>query len=147
MFNKNKEDKENLDILARRSTDKLGEIDTRIGVGTAINGTIDGKENFRLEGSFEGKVKIIGVFFLGQSGKFKGDLTADSIILEGEFNGDISGAKKVELRDSAKYKGNIAATTIAIAEGSFFEGEVKMGEENSEQISFEEKRKIRTNNN
>lgn len=149
MFNKKDKDKEKeeLDILARRATDKVLEIETRISPNVAITGDLDGKENVRLEGSFEGKAKVKGLFLVGQSGKYKGELCADSVIIEGEFEGNVHSSKKVELRSDAKFKGNISANVIAIAEGSFFEGEIKMAQNGSgQQFSFVEKRKIKTEN-
>jgi len=145
MFQKNNEDQENLDILARRSTDKSGEIETWISPATKITGEIEGKENVRLDGSIDGKARTGGLFLIGQSGKFKGEISADSIIVEGEFEGDVKSTKKIELRSTAKFRGNINAAIVAMAEGSFFEGEVKMTNNGQgKQFSFEEKRKIRT---
>ena len=144
MFQKSKEE---LDILARRSTDKVGEIETKVSSQVKITGEIEGKENVKLEGCFNGKAKTSGLFLIGQTGNFKGELTADTVIVEGEFEGNVLSTKKIELRETAKFKGNISANIIAIAEGSFFEGEIKMGNNgNGQQFSFEEKRKIRTEN-
>jgi cytoskeletal protein CcmA (bactofilin family) len=147
MFQKNKETKEDLDILARRSIDKIAEIETRISPQIRLTGDIEGKENVKLEGSFEGKAHITGLFYVGSTGKFKGELSSDNVIVEGEFEGSVIQAKKIELRSSSKFKGNIVSNTVAIAEGSFFEGEIKMaGNGKGQQFSFEEKRKIKTEN-
>ncbi len=145
MFQKSKE-KDDLDILARRSTDKLGDISTRISPEVRIKGEILGKNNVKLEGGFEGDANIQGLFLVGNTGKFKGEMSADQVVIEGDFEGNVKAAKKLELRSSAKFRGNIVANVVAIAEGCFFEGEIKMGSEGkSAQFAFEEKRKIKTN--
>ena len=144
MFQKSK-GKDDLDILARRATDKVGDVETKIGPNLKIKGEIEGRDNVRLEGKFEGNANIGGLFFVGPQGDFKGELTADHVIIEGTCKGNVSAKKKIELRTSAKFHGNIASNTIAIAEGSFFEGEIKMNEtEGAKEFSFEEKRKIKT---
>jgi cytoskeletal protein CcmA (bactofilin family) len=144
MFKRDK-DGDNLDILARRSTDKFGEIDSKISQDVFISGEIKGKNNIKLQGKFEGNANITGLFLVGSTGFFKGDLTADSVVIDGEFEGNVKLAKKLELRNSARFTGNINSQVVAIAEGSFFEGEIKMGSDSgNRQFAFEEKRKIRT---
>jgi len=143
MFHKKKN--EDLDVLARRSTDKAGEVEAKISQGIRMKGEIEGKDNVNLEGSFEGKAKVNGLFLISKSGNFNGELNAESVIIEGGFEGTINSSKKIELRSEAKVKGSISSNVIAIAEGSFFEGEIKMTNNgSSKQVTFEEKRKIKT---
>ncbi|MEE8524219.1 MAG: polymer-forming cytoskeletal protein, partial [Thermoanaerobaculia bacterium] len=57
--------------------------------------------------------------------------------------GKIHAQKKAELRSKCKVEGDLAAKTIAIAEGSFFEGRIQMSGKvpgAPQQTSFREKR-------
>lgn len=144
MFKKKNEE---LEVLSRRTADKLGDIETKIGKESAIKGEIEGKNSVRLDGMFEGKAKVTSLFVIGASGNFKGELSTDGLIVDGQFDGIVTQAKKVELRSSAKFRGTIVSNVVAIAEGSFFEGEIKMEDgDKNKQFLFEEKRKIKTKN-
>jgi len=60
--------------------------------------------------------------------RIEGTIRAPHIIIEGELNGNVESAEFVELRSECRMIGNINTDKIAIAEGSFFQGDIKMSE-------------------
>ncbi len=130
------------DTAGRRFTDGMDGASTRIDVGILIKGTVSGSVPVDISGAVEGKIEASAVVWLRQGGKINGDVVADSVVVEGQLEGTIKAKEKVELRSTCKVRGDIEARTIAIAEGSFFEGRIRMGGGSHEGTSaFREKRR------
>ena len=129
------------DSTTRRFTDQSGTTSTVIGKGIHVKGEITGSAPIEVWGSIEGKAGTEGLFWVREGGKVGGEIAATNIVVEGSVEGTISAKEKAELRSNCKVRGDLTAKTIAIAEGSFFEGRVHMGgAEAAQQISFKEKR-------
>jgi cytoskeletal protein CcmA (bactofilin family) len=69
----------------------------------------------------------------------KGRLEATSLVVEGQVEGPALVADKVEIGASARVRSNVEARVVAIADGAFFEGAVKMDEAGAP-VTFTEKR-------
>ena len=130
------------DQSSRRFTDQSGTTSTVIGKGIHVKGEITGSAPIEVWGSIEGKAGTEGLFWVREGGKVGGEIAATNIVVEGQVDGTISAKDKAELRSSCKVEGDVTAKTVAIAEGSFFEGRVHMGGSgSSKQVHFQEKRK------
>lgn len=110
----------------RRFTDSAGELDTVIGPGLCIKGTIEGRSNVELKGTLEGPCRIDGLFWQRPGATLIGELQATNVILEGAVQGQVFAREKIELRSTCKVQGEIQARSVAMAEGSFFEGKIHM---------------------
>ncbi len=126
---------------SRRFTDQSGTSSTVIGKGIHVKGEITGSAPIEVWGSIEGKARTDGQFWVREGGKVGGEIEATNIVVEGQVEGTISAKERAELRSNCKVKGDLTAKTVAIAEGSFFEGQVHMGESSTTQVGFKEKRK------
>ena len=116
---------------------------TEATVKLRVKGQIEGGDDVHLDGEFEGKFNLDSLLFIGRSGKFKGIVEARNIVVEGLLEGEIKAGEKIELRQSGSIKGNVVCQKIAIAEGAYFEGEVKMESgKNVTPVYFTEKRKM-----
>ena len=124
----------------RRFTDQTSTSSTVIGRGIHVEGEITGSAPIEVWGSIEGKAGTEGLFWVREGGKVDGEIAATNIVVEGEVEGTISARDKAELRSNCKVQGDLSAKTVAIAEGSFFEGRVHMGGGGAQQI-FKEKRR------
>jgi cytoskeletal protein CcmA (bactofilin family) len=69
------------------------------------------------------------LLLVGKTGKLKGEVKAQYIIIEGEVEGKVMANEKVELRDTGKYRGEILAPAVMISDNAFFDGTVKMMKE------------------
>lgn len=115
---------------------------TVIGSVTKLKGDIEGTNDVSLLGEFRGKARLGGLLFVGASGKFDGEARAKNIVIEGKMTGTIMAQEKIEVRLSGRLTGTVICRQIAIADGAFFEGEVKR--ESGQEIApsfFIEKRK------
>ncbi len=120
-------------------TDQSGTSSTVIGKGIHVKGEITGSAPIEVWGSIEGKAGTEGLFWVREGGEVGGEIAATNIVVEGKVQGTISAKEKAELRSNCKVQGDLSAKTVAIAEGSFFEGRVHMGGSGAQKI-FKEKR-------
>lgn len=126
--------------MKRRLEDKVDPNESTIAPGTRFVGTVSGTEGIRVSGQLKGNVQSEGLVWIQKGGKIEGNIKSRSVIVEGELKGNINSPEQVELRSNAHVIGNIQTSRIAIAEGSFFQGEILMPRKEDEPIKFVEKR-------
>lgn len=126
----------------RRITDTAGADATVIGKGIHVKGEISGSAPIQVWGSIEGKAATDNLLWVREGGEVGGEIAATNVVVEGQVDGKIDAADKLELRATCRVKGDVSATTLAIADGSFFQGRVQMkeGGKAPQQIRFQEKR-------
>jgi cytoskeletal protein CcmA (bactofilin family) len=128
------------EIPQRRLEDEVGGTETMIANGTKVHGTIQGRNSVRVAGFFEGEISTEGLVWIDKQGEVLGTVKAPGVIIEGQIKGDIDSSEKIEVRASGRVIGNIRCKKIAMAEGCFFQGEIKMPGEESQPLTFVEKR-------
>jgi len=99
---------------------------TVIGQGIEIKGEITGSAPIEVWGTLDGKGGTEGRFWVREGGEVKGEVAARHVVVEGRVDGSIHAEDKAELRATGRVHGDLAAKTVAIAEGSYFEGNVRM---------------------
>jgi cytoskeletal protein CcmA (bactofilin family) len=128
-------------IKKRRLEDKLGNDESVVAASTQLKGTLSGSESVRIAGKIEGDVKSDRLIWIEKGGNIKGEIDSRDVIIEGTLEGNIQGAQRVEIRAEARVTGNIQTQRIAMAEGSYFEGEINMPGNVDRPTQFVEKRK------
>lgn len=126
-------------LSKRRLRDRLGNPATVLGNGARIEGQISGSGHFLIAGEVEGDAVIQGALTLAEGSRWKGSIVVDDAILAGELDGELHAKGKIELTATARVKGKIAGTSIAIAQGAFVDGDVKVASEDDVR-HFEEQR-------
>jgi len=124
----------------RRLEDKIGPIESVIASNTKFKGKINAQDSVLISGKFNGDIQCEQLVKIDSDGKIKGTINSIYIIIEGELKGDIQSAEHVEIRQGGRVIGNINTSEIAIAEGSFIQGEIKMPDREAKPLSFVEKR-------
>jgi cytoskeletal protein CcmA (bactofilin family) len=111
----------------QRITDTVPEpgLKTIITPATQITGEIHGQGDLNLEGQLTGNIDIGGLLFVGKAASFKGEATAENMVIEGRVEGQIKATAKIEIRSSGYVLGNIFCQQITIAEGAFLDGKIK----------------------
>ena len=113
--------------LNRRLLEKTQNTNTTaIFEGISVKGNVNGSHNLFLDGEFEGIIDLTALLLVGKTGKLKGEVKAQYVIIEGEVEGKVTAKEKVELRDTAKYRGEIFAPAVMISDNAFFDGSVRM---------------------
>jgi cytoskeletal protein CcmA (bactofilin family) len=128
---------------SRRFTDSAETFDTVIGPDAELKGEIKGQTNVQVLGSFNGDIEIDGLFWLRPGGKLSVTISATDMVIEGEIEGKLNASNKVDVRATARVKGDISSGSVAMADGSFFEGNISMPKGESGKanvVRYEEKR-------
>ena len=97
---------------------------TSIGPELTLTGELVSEEGIHLRGQVEGNISTSGSLFIEVTGRVKGDIVADNVIVEGTIEGTVIAAQKFDLRPSGRIQGDIRASVVAIAENSFLRGRI-----------------------
>ena len=124
----------------RRLEDRVDPNESVISAQSTFKGEISGQAGANILGTLEGDIHAEGMVRAGKTAKIKGNIHSPYVILEGELEGDICAARQVELRTRTKMRGNIETEMLAIADGCFFEGQIKMTTPEAQPIRFKERR-------
>lgn len=127
----------------RRFTDTVDPNTTFVGAGTRIKGDLVSDGPVDVAGTLDGDVRVSAHCRIRQGARMTGRLEAKSLVVEGQVSGPALVADKVEIGATARVESNIQARVVAIADGAFFEGEVRMDDSGAPgaPVAFKEKRK------
>jgi cytoskeletal protein CcmA (bactofilin family) len=112
-------------LPSRRLTD-TAERTTLIGAGTTVHGDLTGGDAVEIRGTLEGDCRIGGLCVVAEGGRVLGNVEAASLVVGGTVEAGTLTADRVEIRASARVSGTLTARVVAIADGAFYEGEVRM---------------------
>ena len=116
-----------------------GHINTVIGEGTTIEGSVSIPGSVRVDGVIKGEFFAGGHLALGAKGEIEAPLVkCESAHIAGRIVGDIIAPRKVHLTSTAQVFGNITTQVLVIEEGAVFNGTSKM-EVSREPVMVEEK--------
>jgi cytoskeletal protein CcmA (bactofilin family) len=124
----------------RRLEDRVDPNESVISTESSFKGEISGQAGTYVLGSLEGDVHSEGLVRAAKTAKIKGNIYSPYVILEGELQGNIVSARQVELRTRAKMRGSIETEMLAIADGCFFEGQIRMATPEVQPVHFTERR-------
>ncbi len=100
---------------------------THIGKSIVIKGDVSGSGDVYLDGYLEGTIELLdGSFTVGSEGCIRANLQARSIVVQGRVDGNLYGLERAELKKSATVVGDIYTPRIAIEDGAFLEGNVRV---------------------
>lgn len=107
-------------------------LDTIIGKGATVNGTIKTDGTLRIDGKLEGEINVAGDLIIGETGVVNADVVAQNITVAGMVKGNIKASGKLDLKASGKIFGDITVKDLAVAQGALLQGEVCMTSPDSE---------------
>jgi cytoskeletal protein CcmA (bactofilin family) len=100
-------------------------LDSVVGPGVSLQGTLTGAGNMRIEGSFDGTISIQGTLFVADGAKVTAEIRAGAVSVGGSVKGNIT-AGKVEILSTGRVWGDLITTAFATEEGAFLRGQVRM---------------------
>jgi len=116
---------------------KVGKVDTLVGQDAEIKGTISSKGTVRIDGTLDGGVTNAEAVVVGEDGKVKGDINAQTVVVGGKITGNVIASASIEMLPHSEVKGDISAPQLYIAEGAIFEGNCAMSKRQEKVIEPE----------
>ncbi|RKY89743.1 cell shape determination protein CcmA [candidate division KSB1 bacterium] len=113
-----KEEKQN-----RRKEEK---INTIIGKGTYIEGSINIKHSCRIDGTVKGKITSGENIIVGEGGFIDGTIVSDRVVVSGKVLGQIYASSSAMFSEKAEFDGDLKTMKILIADGAIFNGKCEM---------------------
>ena len=114
-----------------KKEEDLSRLDTLIGNGTILEGTLTSRESICVEGTVRGKILCEGSVIVGPKGRVDADVYAETVLVGGEVNGNIVSKSKLEITTNGKLRGDIKTGSLIVAEGVLFEGKCQMMNEDA----------------
>jgi cytoskeletal protein CcmA (bactofilin family) len=101
-------------------------VETVVGPGIALQGTLTGQGGVRLEGSFEGKILLEGLLVVGETAKIiSEEIRAQSVSVAGTVQANIV-ATRVHITRTGRVWGDVTTGSLSTEEGGFLKGRVQM---------------------
>lgn len=116
---------------AKKTADSLGydKVQTIIGEGTEIKGTIQATGVVRIDGTLEGTILHNGDLIVGPKGRVIADIRSKGLAVAGEVRGNVEAEEKLELLPGARLYGDIKCGHLVVHEGAMFHGRSLMAGE------------------
>ncbi len=108
------------------TTETRTKVGTLIGEGAIFNGDLSAPEAVRVDGTVNGNFTCEKELIIGPSGRIKGNISAQNVVISGTVDGDISVSGKLEILSTGKLTGNIAAKSLVVDEDACFDGRCTM---------------------
>jgi cytoskeletal protein CcmA (bactofilin family) len=109
--------------------DTFDHVDSVLGAGLALQGTLNGSGGVRIEGSFDGNIELKGLVVVADQGRVVCDqIRALGVIVSGSVRGNIE-ANRVEITSSGRVWGDVITTAFSTHEGAFLRGQIQMEEQ------------------
>ena len=105
---------------SERAQDSSPRIST-ISEDLVINGTVTSKGELHLDGQVQGDVHCV-TLVLGETAQVEGNVVAEEVMVRGRLIGSAR-ALKVMLQSTAHVEGNLFHKSLALEQGTHFEGE------------------------
>lgn len=101
-------------------------IDTLIGVGTVIDGSLNFTGGMRVDGQVNGNITGVSgkptTLVLSEHGSVNGDVDVTHLVVNGVICGAVTAAEYLELHAKARVTGDVNYKTLEIQVGAILEG-------------------------
>ncbi len=106
--------------------DKSGDLNTIIGKGSVVEGTVKVQSSLRVDGRIKGQVSTTDSLVIGKEGEIEGEIRVKHAIVGGRIKGKIFASGKVVLEAKSAFHGELKTSKLVIEEGAIFEGVCSM---------------------
>ena len=97
-------------------------INTIIGKGSSITGTLKINGFVRLDGDIDGNLETDGNIIIGDSARIKGDVRAKAVIVGGIVAGNVIAQESVKLLSNSAVLGDVISRKVQIEDKATFHG-------------------------
>ncbi len=97
-------------------------INTVIGAGAAVGGSLKVNGFIRIDGDIDGDVHTTGKVITGEHSRIRGSIVASSVIAGGIVEGDIIAPERIQLLSTAAVLGDVSTRRLEVAEHVLLHG-------------------------
>jgi cytoskeletal protein CcmA (bactofilin family) len=101
-------------------------LNTIIGKGSMIEGTLEVEGEIRIDGTVKGKISSTESLTIGDGGIVRADLNTKIAVIGGNVIGSILALEKIELQSKAVVEGDITTKNLVVEEGAILHGKCNM---------------------
>ncbi len=121
-------------MLSRKDPNEVerggsGELNTIVGRGSIIEGTVTVQSSLRVDGKIIGTVNVADSLIVGKDGEIEGEVRVKNAVIGGKVKNKIIASGKVVLEAKSVVYGEVKTSRLVIDEGAVFEGRCLMSEE------------------
>lgn len=98
-------------------------INSIVGEGTMVTGTIVSNELLRIDGAFRGPIQSTGKVLIGKEGRVESFINAETVVVGGIVKGNIKATQRVIILTNGVVIGNIKAPRFIVEENVLFHGQ------------------------
>lgn len=97
--------------------------------GTVVEGSVNSKSDFRVDGTIKGKLFCDAKVIIGPTGLVDGEIRCQNAMIEGKFEGILNVSEVLNIRESAKVSGEFTSNKLIVQSGAMVNGNCNMGGE------------------
>lgn len=94
---------------------------------TKVEGTINTKNDIRIDGSLVGTLICQGKVIIGTKGRVEGEINCENAVIEGEFKGEIKVSDLMIVQDTARIEGDVFTEKLQVEPGAIYNVKCTMG--------------------
>ncbi len=121
-----------------KSLTSEGTMNTLIGHGTTLDGTLNVSSSMRVDGKIIGKVSCSDSLLVGKTGVLEASVKVKNATVGGRVEGDIEASEVVVLEGNSAVIGNVTTKKLIIEEGAVFNGTCHMSGETTGKVARKE---------
>ncbi len=114
-------------------TQGMTPVETILGTGAYMEGTLRVQGDARIEGHFKGKIQVDGNLTVGEHGQVEGEIHAKNAVVNGYVKGELYVEEKVEFQANARFEGEVECKGLIVHDGVTFDGTCYMSKKKSQQ--------------
>jgi len=121
-----------------KSLTSEGTMNTLIGHGTTLDGSLNVSSGMRVDGKILGQITCSDSLLVGKTGVVEASVKVKSATIGGRVVGDIEASEAVILEENSTVIGDVTTKKLIIVEGAVFNGTCHMGSETSGKMTRRE---------
>ena len=126
----------------QRQTPDFNRVDTILGAGTEVKGTLKAEGTLRIDGTVEGEIEVNGDLIISESARLTANVKGRSATVAGEIKGDMDLSGRLKLTLPVKYMGRLMWAVWQLAK-RLFVGNCSMKDEGTSN-RWNSRRKLRS---
>ncbi|MBY5958274.1 polymer-forming cytoskeletal protein [Membranicola marinus] len=138
MFGKKNSENQRKDNGTNRKMPGGGDGHNMIVSTTKLTGNVTSKNDFRIDGEFEGSLDCEAKVIIGEGGRYEGEVKCANAVIEGTFKGQLSVSEVLYVKETAVIHGEVVTGKLVVQSGSIFEVQCKMTGQDNPNIKIEE---------